>query len=971
MSLRRYALPALLAAVLAACATVPNPAETLAGFELLLPDTATFGLPFDLTVRSVGSNGTVPFPTFSGEVEIASDRGEISRSSLDLSGGTGTVGVVMLAEAGSVTLSVEAGGKRGSGSTTVAFLEVLPGNPGDPLPEAIPSIDFEPRFATYSDGHPDLPGALLSYDTLGLGFEPGTTNGQANAVLATFVGKIVGGIPGVSGRSTGLLILRTPTSTHAEMEALLDQLEADPAVATAVQDALLIEELVPNSNDGTTPPGWTWDTSNSGGNWGMEFIRAPQMWNLNAAIAKQLGGGTDSVVTGVIDSGFCAHSDLSYLDNDSNFCSDHGTHVAGTIGAQFGDGDGVDGVNRFAELVTYARLNGSSEFFWLDSIKRIMRDHPGVRVINRSLGGGYDTSSEAGFVKLEGHANRLVDTLRTFADPPLIIESAGNDTTPARLDSAVAFAGLDLNEPNILVIEAIDDTGTRWTESNTGGHLSAPGVDVLSTIDQDMYGEKSGTSMAAPHVAGLASFLFSLDPTLSNAEVRELLAANTQAVAGSGSPAPAIDAFAAAMDIDRVRSNDRVLRMLLDIDDGTLDGNQRLVIGTNISITDADGDGIAEGALDDQESLRFRELGTFAQEDVDIDGGIGDGNIDMSDFRRWRDWLLQATFPDGNIVSIDLDGSANHPKKDPNGNGTPSEGPDENVFPRGDFNGDGVLSETASSFVPGAIDNITTDLNALKELFSDSNYVVTDLDSLIESADITISPHLCFALDAFTVTEATSSVRLKGADVGDTVGASRTHASNDIFEIYTVGRNVIGYTARVEAKDGSGNVVGVYEDDFIGLDAGADVLFDECDPRPLLNSVTADPTSITAIPGPTELFTEFDFTLEFDDAGKNLEFITPIFALGDTLITPTPLTVDDASVSGFDNADTGPGTVTFDLLVFCSENRENPLTAIFTLTDEFDQVTEEKTFDIPVDYSGCPSTVRDGLERGFRVGNGP
>jgi hypothetical protein len=94
----------------------------------------------------------------------------------------------------------------------------------------------------------------------------------------------------------------------------------------------------------------------------------------------------------------------------------------------------------------------------------------------------------------------------------------------------------------------------------------------------------------------------------------------------------------------------RILHHSNQFDDGTLDGNQRVDPGTGADYTIEDADG---------------------------DGGLGDGQIDMSDFRRWRDWLLLVD------SSPSLDGSASHPKKDVNGNGVTERAFDENIFVRG------------------------------------------------------------------------------------------------------------------------------------------------------------------------------------------------------------------------------------------------------------------------------------------------
>ena len=375
----------------------------------------------------------------------------------------------------------------------------------------------------------------------------------------------------------------------------------------------------------------------------------------------------------------------------------------------------------------------------------------------------------------------------------MFVVAAGNDSNDisdgvggtvlmeARWGSPFAYAGIELNMPNIIVVESVADSAasaggaTRSGFSNLGGDISAPGSSVLSTswrssVPTTFYETMSGTSMASPHVTGLISYLFSVDPTLVASEIVDLLDANAVAVAGGASPR--IDAFATVMDIDRVQGGDAVLRMLLDIDDGTPDGNQRILIPPTTPATD------------------------FVGEDADGDGGIGDGAVDMADFRRWRDWLLQVE----NAAGLTLDGSAGHPKKDVNGNGSVGSAAQENLYPRGDFNGDGQLSRAGTRYVPGSIDATVTDLAVLQELFIDPNYSAAQLPVLIESADLEIWPADCLA--RADVVSVTSSIRVTGTS---SPLESRSHTlAGGPRQVYTAAVDPSGYTALIEAKDAGG-----------------------------------------------------------------------------------------------------------------------------------------------------------------------
>ena len=587
----------------------------------------------------------------------------------------------------------------------------LIGGVNDPVEEAIPSLAFVPREDDYTEDHPDLPGVPLSFNTLVLVFEQGTTVGEAQALLDDIEAEIVGGIPGVNGEAEGILFLRVPTTGQQAMIDLLARLRADPLVKHAVQDGLLTTMLVPQPNGGS--PVWTWQATPAGGNWGMERIRAPQLWNLNAAVAKT--GRTTP--TGVLDVGFAnSHEDLVYDQNLTvGTQADHGTHVAGTIAASFDNGVGVDGVNPFADLVVNApAFSGSGTSLnvrtsWGQQMNTgffgLINTRNDVLVVNASLGynwgpAGINQNTSAAvhdLVEEQGSIFALAELIHLLLgrDLPVFVVAAGNDSNDisdgvggtvlmeARWASPFAYAGIELNMPNIIVVESVADSAasaggaTRSGFSNLGGDISAPGSSVLSTswrssVPTTFYETMSGTSMASPHVTGLISYLFSVDPTLVASEIVDLLDANAVAVAGGASPR--IDAFATVMDIDRVQGGDAVLRMLLDIDDGTPDGNQRILIPPTTPTTD------------------------FVGEDADGDGGIGDGAVDMADFRRWRDWLLQVE----NAAGLTLDGSAGHPKKDVNGNGSVGSAAQENLYPRGDFNGDGQLSRAATRFVPGS-----------------------------------------------------------------------------------------------------------------------------------------------------------------------------------------------------------------------------------------------------------------------------
>ncbi|MCO6436659.1 MAG: S8 family serine peptidase [Phycisphaerae bacterium] len=684
-------------------------------------------------------------------------------------------------------------------------LTSIPGDNDAPASEAIPQISNPGIEPTYSTDYPDLPGMEISHDTLHIVFTLDTTVAEANAIIQGLNAEIIFGLPGKAGKVEGVMSLRLPTRSHAELVPILESLSQNPNVKHVVPDTRVDETLVPQPNEGI-PAAWTWDSTQGDGNWGLKRCRVPQMWNMLAAINKT----GSSTVTGVFDVGFAPHPDLNCAQDltptamPSPSSADHGTHVAGTIGAAYNNGAGVDGVDPAADLIVYRR--GS-----LTSFCDMLEQRPDIRVVNVSLGYNWykqnidpnnnlvaqATASTAGAI-----FDAMIDAIELQQDAPLVVVSAGNESNKngagaveARHSSLYANAGLEHGNEHILVVEALDDTpgSTGDTSlssfSSINGNISAPGRGIWSTVGPDSvdfdtaYGSKNGTSMATPHVAGLVGFLLAVEPDLTNAQIRELLLANS--VPAFGGASNRIDAWATMMDIDRVMEGDEVLRMWLDIDDGTPDGNQR---------TD-----IADGTV-------------FDDEDADNDGGIGDGEIDMSDFRRWRDWLLQVEDPGG----LALDGTTDHFKKDVNGDGDVGSAADESIYPRGDFNGDGVLDRDSLSYVPGAINDSVTDLGVLQSRFDDDRYDAADLPGLVESADLEISAAQCFEAEGSV--RVTSSVRLAGMPAEP----EREHISGQPREVYTLPVNTTMYKATISAFDAEGALIGTREKDFDLQDLGWD-----------------------------------------------------------------------------------------------------------------------------------------------------
>jgi subtilisin family serine protease len=273
--------------------------------------------------------------------------------------------------------------------------------------------------------------------------------------------------------------------------------------------------------------------------WGLSKINAPGAWDRTT--------GSASVVVAVIDTGVdLNHPDLAPLlvpgfdmvDLGANptpptgfrFEGDfqtrdsvpqdevgHGTHVAGTIACQSNNANMVAGVTwqcrlmpvkvltRIVNLSNAADVRGTGSSADIAAGIRWAVDN-GARVINMSLGGSTDTLVERDAVAY------------AIAQGVVVVAAMGNRGLAGPTSYPAAY-------PGVVAVGAIDVSDRRASFSQVGAHIdiSAPGVDVLSTVWDDGTATMSGTSMASPHVAGVAALVLSIKPELTGAQVADIL----------------------------------------------------------------------------------------------------------------------------------------------------------------------------------------------------------------------------------------------------------------------------------------------------------------------------------------------------------------------------------------------------------------------------------------------------------------
>ena len=291
--------------------------------------------------------------------------------------------------------------------------------------------------------------------------------------------------------------------------------------------------------------------------WGMSTANEFGSQAAAAWAAGNTGDGTgaDAVWVGIIDEGYqYTHPDLdnnagknpgetagNSIDDDGNGYvddvygwdfdgnnnsvydgtrDDHGTHVAGTIGAegsQVADPVGVAGVVWDVKLLS-AKFLGRRGGTTANAVKAVdyftdLKTRHGINLVatNNSWGGG-------------GFSQALSDAIgRADAANILFVAAAGND---GRDNDTTASYPSGYTLPNVISVATIDKNGAKASWSNYGAtsvDLGAPGVDIWSTLPGGTYGSYNGTSMATPHVTGAAALYASVNPLATAATIKNAI----------------------------------------------------------------------------------------------------------------------------------------------------------------------------------------------------------------------------------------------------------------------------------------------------------------------------------------------------------------------------------------------------------------------------------------------------------------
>jgi serine protease len=309
---------------------------------------------------------------------------------------------------------------------------------------------------------------------------------------------------------------------HSNPQAMLDKIKGLDGVAFAEQNGYVYATWVPND------PYYSYQ-------WHMTRINMEDAWPLSTgsgAVVAINDTGVKQSLQDLAQTSFTAGYDFINNDSDPTDDEGHGSHVCGTVAQSTNNGIGVTGVAYNCTIMPVKVLNsqGSGSYDQVADGVYWATDH-GAHIINMSLSGS------SGSTTLQNAC------VYAWNNGVLVVCAAGNSGSSSPEYPAAYSVCMSVSATNYL------DQLANYSNYGSTIDISAPGGDgndyngdgYIDGVLQNTFSGSSegyyfytGTSMAAPHVAGVAALCKAADPTLTNAEIRDILETTAVDLGASG-----------------------------------------------------------------------------------------------------------------------------------------------------------------------------------------------------------------------------------------------------------------------------------------------------------------------------------------------------------------------------------------------------------------------------------------------------